>query len=101
MKTITALSVALLLAAGCRRSDVRTVTVSIPGLSPSNKVAVVQALARYEGIRKGSYVFDMEAKTLTLEYDSLRLAQSNIRYAIDEKGVKVAFPEKKDDRAGY
>ena len=101
MKTITALSVALLLAAGCRRSDVRTVTVSIPGLSPSNKVAVVQALARYEGIRKDSYVFDMEAKTLTLEYDSLRLAQSNIRYAIDEDGVAVEFPKKTDDHAGY
>ena len=24
----------------------------------------------------------------------------NIRYAIDEKGVKVAFPTKTDDRAG-
>ena len=101
MKTITALSVALLLAAGCRRSDVRTVTVSIPGLSPSNKVAVVQALARYEGVRKDSYVFDMEAKTLTLEYDSMRLAQSNIRYAIAEAGVAVEFPKKTDDHAGY
>ena len=43
----------------------------------------------------------MQAKTLTLKYDSMQIAQANIRYAIDEKGVKVAFPEKTDNRAGY
>ena len=43
----------------------------------------------------------MEARTLTLRYDSMQVAQANIRYAIDEKGVKVAFPEKADDRAGH
>ena len=91
----------LLLVSGCRREDVREMTVSIPGLTEANKAKVVEALAKYNGIQKDSYVWDMGAKTLTLRYDSMQIAQANIRYAIDEKGVKVAFPEKTDNRAGH
>ena len=92
---------ALLLFAGCRRTDVREMTVSMPELVEADKAKVVEALSRYAGVEKDSYKWDMSAKTLTLRYDSMQVAQANIRYAIDEKGVKVAFPEKKDDRAGY
>ena len=95
------LSLTLLLFSGCRREDVREMTVSIPGLTEANKAQVVEALAKYNGVQKDSYVWDMGAKTLTLKYDSMQIAQANIRYAIDEKGVKVAFPEKTDDRAGH
>ena len=90
-----------LLLSGCRREDVREMTVSMPSLTEANKATVVAALQKYNGIRKDSYVWDMQAKTLTLKYDSMQIAQANIRYAIDEKGVKVAFPEKTDDRAGH
>ncbi len=76
-------------------------TVSMPGLTEANKPQVVEALHKYAGIQKDSYVWDMAAKTLTLRYDSMQIAQANIRYAIDEKGIKVVFPEKKDDRAGH
>ena len=76
-------------------------TVSMPGLTEADKPKVVEALKRYNGVRKDSYRWDMAAKTLTLRYDSMQIAQANIRYAIDEKGVKVAFPEKTDDRAGH
>ena len=86
---------------GCRREDVREMTVSMPSLTEAQKATVVAALAKYSGVRKDSYVWDMQAKTLTLKYDSMQIAQANIRYAIDEKGVKVAFPEKTDNRAGY
>ena len=91
----------LLLACGCRREDVREMTVSMPGLTEANKAKVVEALAKYNGVQKDSYVWDMNAKTLTLRYDSMQIAQANIRYAIDEKGVKVAFPVKTDNRAGH
>ena len=91
----------LLLFAGCRRTDVREMTVSMPGLVESDKAKVVEALSKYAGVEKDSYRWDMAAKTLTLRYDSMQVAQANIRYAIDEKGVKVAFPEKRDDRAGH
>lgn len=90
-----------ILLSGCRREDVREMTVSMPALTEADKSKVVEALAKYNGVRKDSYVWDLQAKTLTLKYDSMQIAQANIRYAIDEKGVKVAFPEKTDDRAGY
>ena len=85
----------------CRREDIREMTVTMPSLTEAQKETVVAALAKYSGVRKDSYVWDMQAKTLTLKYDSMQIAQANIRYAIDEKGVKVAFPEKTDDRAGH
>ena len=95
------LSLTLLLFCGCRREDVREMTVSMPSLTEADRPKVVEALAKYNGVRKDSYVWDMKAKTLTLKYDSMQIAQAKIRYAIDEKGVKVAFPEKTDGRAGY
>ena len=98
---LSVLFVVSVLLSGCRREDIREMTVSMPGLTEANKAKVVEALQKYNGIRKDSYVWDMNAKTLTLRYDSMQIAQANIRYAIDEKGVKVAFPEKADDRAGH
>lgn len=97
----SALLIALALAGGCRREDIREITVEIPGLTEQNKAQVVEVLAKYSGIDKTSYRWDLAAKTLTLKYDSMQVAQSNIRYAIDEKGIKVKFPEKTSDRAGY
>ncbi len=98
------LILALVLAAGlcaCRRTDVREMTVELPGLNATNQAVVVEALAKYNGVDKSSYRWDLEKKTLTLKYDSMQIAQANIRYAIDERGVKVAFPVKTDDRAGH
>lgn len=91
----------LLFSSGCRREDVREMTVVMPGLSESNKATVVAALAKYGGVQKDSYKWDMQAKTLTLRYDSMQIAQANIRYAIDEKGVAVSFPSNTTGRAGY
>ena len=100
LSSLIPLSLSLLLS-GCRREDVREMTVSMPGLTEADKAKVVEALQKYNGIQKDSYVWDMNAKTLTLRYDSMQIAQANVRYAIDEKGVKVAFPEKTDNRAGH
>ena len=102
MNRIAAIALlAAAVAAGCRRSDVREMTVEMPGLTKAQQETVTAALAPYAGIRKDSYRWDFEKGTLTLEYDSMMIAQANIRYAIDEKGVRVAFPEKTDDRAGH
>lgn len=97
---LLALSLAAALA-GCRRTDVRELTVSIPGLNESNKAKVVEALAKYNGIDKGSYRWDFAKKTLTLRYDSMQIAHANIYYAIDEKGVKAELPAKTGERAGH
>lgn len=91
----------VLLVAGCRREDVREMTVSIPGLAESNKSVVVAALAKYGGIQKDSYRWDMQTKTLTLRYDSMQIAQANIRYAIAERGVETVIPTNTTGRAGY
>lgn len=81
--------------AGCRREDVREFTVSIPGLTESNRTTVVAALAKYNGIEKDSFKWDFSAKTLTLKYDSMQIAKTNIRMAIAEKGIEVEFPASK------
>ena len=94
-------AVAAVILSGCRREDIREMTVTMPELKDADRKTVEAALQKYDGVDKRSYHWDMEAKTLWLRYDSMKIAQSNIRYAIDEKGVKVQFPEKKTDRAGY
>ena len=101
LRVLSVLLVLLALVSGCRREDIREMTVSMPGLTEADKAKVVEALAKYNGVEKDSYKWDMNAKTLTLRYDSMQIAQANIRYAIDEKGVKVAFPAKTDNRAGH
>ena len=88
------LACAILALPGCRRTDVREMTVVMPNLTEADKPRVVEALARYNGIDKSSYHWDFAAKTLTLRYDSMQIAQANVRYAIDEKGIKVDFPKK-------
>ena len=96
-----ALVAAAVLFAGCRRADVREFAVSIPGMVESDRGAIEDALRMYGGVDKGSYSFDYEKKVLTLRYDSMQVAQANIRYAIDEAGVRVAFPPKTDGHAGH
>ena len=92
--------VALCAVGGCRRSDVREFTVELPGLTAANKAQVVEALAKYDGVMKDSYAFDFEKKTLTLRYDSMKIARENVRQAIEAKGVQVAYPEVKGGYAG-
>ena len=90
--TAKGLTVVLLMFAllpGCRRTDVRDYTISIPALNEQNKAKVVEALAKYGGIQKDSYVFNFDRKTLTLKYDSMQIAKTNIRMAIQEKGLEV------------
>lgn len=90
MKIKLMLSVAILaVILGCRREDVRDYTIEIPELTDANKAQVVEALAKYAGIKKDSFKWDMAAKTLTLKYDSMAIAKTNIRMAIEEKGLKV------------
>ena len=98
---VLALFAALAALGGCRREDVCEMTVLMPELKEADRAKVAESLAKYQGVLKDSYVWDMAAKTLTLRYDSMKIAQANIRYAIDEAGVKVSFPEKTDDRAGH
>ncbi len=95
-----ALSV-LLVCTGCRREDVREFSVEMPELTAADRAKVVAALAPYGGVVKTSYRWNMDEKTLTLRYDSMQIARTNIRMAIEAAGVKVAYPTNATGRAGY
>ena len=102
MKIKLMLSVAILaVILGCRREDVRDYTIEIPELTDANKAQVVEALAKYAGIKKDSFKWDMAAKTLTLKYDSMAIAKTNIRMAIEEKGLKVKNTSVKGNENEY
>ena len=86
---------------GCRREDVREFTVEITGLTQENRQKVVDAFTVrkpgqnphvYEGIRPDTFSFDFEKKTLTMKYDSMKIAKTNIRMLIEAAGVEVHFP---------
>ena len=95
MKTtigIVVVAATLALVIGCRRADVRDFTVTIPDLTEANKAQIVEALAKYNGVQKDSYQWDLAKKTLTLRYDSMQIAKENIRQAIEAKKLKVERP---------
>ena len=92
MNTAVVCLVALMAVCGCRREDVRDFTVSIPDLTPEKQAAVVEALAKYNGVKKDSCKWDFAQKTLTLRYDSMQIAKENIRQAIEAKNLKVNRP---------
>lgn len=86
------------LVGGCRRTDVRACDIEIQGLTTENAIQIKKATAsllRYQGVVKDSLVWHMGANgnlVLTLKYDSLQVAQTNLRMAIAETGAKVVFP---------
>ena len=95
---------------GCRREDIREFTVEMPSLTDSDTQKVVDAFTIrspgrpprvYEGIFTDSFKFDFDKKTLTMKYDSMKIAQTNIRMLIESKGVEVLFPSNTTGVAGY
>jgi len=110
MKRCLMLAMIVLAVAGCRREDIREFTVEIPGLTQGNKQKVAEAFIIkkpgqpprvYEGIRPDTFVFDFDKKTLTMKYDSMKIAHTNIRMLIQDAGVEVAFPSNTTGVAGY
>ncbi len=95
---------------GCRREDIREFTVEMPSLTEADRQKVVDAFTIrspgrpprvYEGIFTDSFRFDFDKKTLTMKYDSMKIAQTNIRMLIESKGVEVHFPSNTTGVAGY
>lgn len=102
MKNLVVVFLLVALLAGCRREDVREVTIEIRGLDSANRAKVVEALRPYAGVRHDSYVWDIPAGKVTVKYDSMQVAQTNLRMAIEKMGFKVVYPTKKpDEKAGH
>jgi len=96
-----ACAAALALLCGCRREDWRETVLDIPGLNETNRAEVSAALGKYEGVDKASIKYDFANKKATVRYDSMKVAQTNLRMAIEAKGVEVAYPETTKSHAGY
>ena len=95
---------------GCRREDIRTCDVEIEGMTLQNTIQmrkVTDALLAYDGngITRDAFSWRMAENgnlVLTITYDSMQLAQTNLRMAIAETGAKVVFPpNNKNGVAGY
>lgn len=111
-KTIALALLALLAVAGCRREDIREFDVEIPELAKSMEGVVKSAFfipdprrgakggRWYDGVFADELKFDYEKHTVRVRYDSMKIAQTNIRMLIESKGLKVVYPENTSGRAG-
>ena len=102
--------VALVAICGCRREDIVEFTVEVPGLTQENKGKIIEAFTArrngqsphvYDGIKPDTFEFDFEKKTIKMKYDSMKIAQTNIRMLIESAGVEVTFPSNTTGVAGY
>ena len=89
---------AAILAAGCFRQDIKTIVVNVPGMkSPECSKIIQDATAKVEGIVEVTP--DVTAHTVTVRFDSTRLAIKNIEFVIATAGFDanstVAPPETK------
>ena len=85
---LIALSALFVLVDGCRREDFREHTFEIPGMTSENIDTIKNAIYVYGGVVRNSLEFNLENKTLKVRFDSMKVAQTNIRMAIEEKGVE-------------
>lgn len=87
---------ALLAGSSCRRNDYRTFKIRVPGLKNEKCEELIQAaLVRYtqqpsmEGsIKLDRISFDKVGQSVTIEYDSMKVALKNLEHAI----AAVGFP---------
>ena len=89
MKQLLISLVCLLALFGCRRTDVRDFTISIPSMKPEDHSAIVGAISKYGGVDRASCKFDDAARTLVLKYDSMQVAKKNLEIAIAKAGFEA------------
>lgn len=80
----------LLAGTGCRRYDWRELTIQVPDMGGEPCARIVQqALANFPGLKAGTLTVDLEARTVTLVYNSLLAADKNAEYRIADAGFAV------------
>lgn len=87
MKILSILVLLMILAHGsaCRKHDIRTVVVEVPGLRHPTCARIIQeAFVRQPGIR--SVQPDLQQRTLKITYDSMIIALKNIEFVIADAG---------------
>lgn len=84
-KMILPIMLLIVCMAGCRKQDVRTVVVAVPGLkNPACAQIIQDAFMRQPGIR--GVRPDFQQRTLTVTYDSMVIARKNIEFTIAGAG---------------
>ena len=77
--------------AGCRTSDIRTVVIAVPDMkNAACQKLIANSLATTDGIFSDAVVFDLEKRTVTVRYDSMKLAIKNIEHQIAKLGFSTA-----------
>lgn len=101
------------LLAGCRREDIRLAQIQLPEATAADlermKLAFVIPGPRgmrdarvADGILLETLEFDADSKTLSIKYDSMKIACTNIRVKLEKAGLKVVFPSNNPNGvAGY
>jgi hypothetical protein len=100
-KTIFAALAAAAALAGCRRTDIREYTLEVPGMTRDNIAKIREAVAGYEGVDQSSLSWDLENKRVTMKIDSMKVAETNIRLAIESKANAAVAHPKPSGPAGY
>jgi copper chaperone CopZ len=74
----------------CRRHDFREITIHVPQMRNSACVKVIASgFSRAPGIKRESLRFDLEKRTITLEYDSILTADKNIEFYVAKTGFSA------------
>lgn len=82
--------VAAVALASCRRADVRTFTISVPGMKNAACANLIgNTLTREQSIRPEDIQIDMGARQVIVKYDSLQRAQKNLVFAIAKAGFEA------------
>ena len=83
--TAGAIAAAVLLGAGCFRNDLRVVEVRVPQMAtPECSKVILDALGRIEFVVSATP--DVASRTVTVSYDSTKLALKNIEIVIANAG---------------
>jgi copper chaperone CopZ len=71
---------------GCRQQEIRTVTVTLSGVSGEADIqAISNAVSQLDGVFDESVAFHGTG-SVAVRYDSMKLARKNIEYAVVEAG---------------
>jgi len=81
-------------ATSCRQKDVRSVRIHVPGMKNTLCAEIIQQKLREYTQRQGmadalvldSVQFDLSARTVTIQYESMKLGFKNIEHLIAEAG---------------
>lgn len=75
---------------GCRKVDLRTAAIQVPGMkSEECALIVVNALGREQKIKLDNMSVDLQRRMIEVRYDSLRHSLKNLEYTIAKAGFQA------------